>query len=102
MRDAPDPNYINTQLSAFGSQDHSNVGETIPGLLRSGGISEGNNDHKFDFIVLAKNARIHTNDRIVQVLAELENEAWDIVLFSETRAATNMVILDGGHAVHEY
>ena len=44
--------------------------------------------------MLAKNARINTNHKIVQVLAELENVEWDVVLFSETRAAKGNVILD--------
>ena len=49
--------------------------------------------------MLAKNARINTSERMVQALAELENVEWDVVLFSETRAAKDKVILDGGHAL---
>ena len=50
-------------------------------------------------VVLTKNARINSNERLVQALAELENVEWDIVLFSETRAMTGRIILDGGHAL---
>ena len=57
-------------------------------------------DPTFEIVVLAKNARINTNHKIVQVLAELENVEWDVVLFSETRAAKGNVILDGGHALY--
>ena len=38
----------------------------------------------------------------IHVLAEMENEAWDIVLFSEAHATTNMVILEGGHALYTH
>ena len=51
--------------------------------------------------MLAKNARINTDDKIVQVLAELECHPWDVIFFSETRAATNKLILDGGHALYK-
>ena len=50
---------------------------------------------------MAKNARINSNECIVEVLAELENVVWDIVLFSGTRAATSMVTLDGGHVLYK-
>ena len=53
-----------------------------------------------EIIVLAKNARINTSDRIVQVLGELEGHPWDVILFSETRATKNKIILDGGHALY--
>ena len=64
------------------------------------GTSGENDDNKFRFVVLSKNARINSNERIVQVLAELETVEWDVVLFSETRAAQSKVTLDGGHVLH--
>ena len=33
-------------------------------------------------------------------MAELEKHPWDIVLFSETRAPSGKVILDGGHVLY--
>ena len=42
-------------------------------------------DDTFEIVALAKNACINTNHKIVQVVAELENVEWDVVLFSETR-----------------
>ena len=56
-----------------------------------------NSNDVFELVVLAKNARINSNDKIAQVLAELADHPWDVILFSETRAATNNVTLDGGH-----
>ena len=78
----------------------SQAGEFFPNTHRNSGKSEANDEEQFHFTVLAKNACINSHDRLVHVLAELENEAWDVVLFSETRATTNMVILDGGHALY--
>ena len=54
----------------------------------------------FELVVLAKNARIHSNDKLVLVLAELEKHPWDIVLFSETRASSGKVVLHGGHVLY--
>ena len=49
------------------------------------------------FWVLCKNARIHGEARIAQVLVEVSDLQWDVVCFSETRAWSNDSILDGGH-----
>ena len=47
--------------------------------------------------VYCKNARINSPSRIANVLAELEHNHWDVVLFSETRATESDLILHGGH-----
>ena len=84
---------------------HSNApnhGEFFPEIFTNNGNSDVNVVQQVHFTILAKNARINSNDRLVHVLAELENEVWDVVLFSETHAKTNMVILDGGHALYTH
>ena len=63
------------------------------------GDLEGQSNPHSELVIFAKNARIHTSEKIIQVLAELENVVWDVVLFSETRASQGKVILDGGHAL---
>ena len=35
--------------------------------------------------VYCKNARLHTDDRLAELLGELNHCPWDVVLFSETR-----------------
>ena len=44
-----------------------------------------------------KNVRIHTPARLANLLKELEGLAWNVICFSETRAASDDVILSGGH-----
>ena len=48
-----------------------------------------------DFVVITKNARIHTAEKLLQVLAELQNVRWDVILFSETRASSGTKVLEG-------
>ena len=55
-----------------------------------------------DFVVITKNAHIHTNEKLSQVLTELKNVSWDVILFSETRAASGTVALDGGHVLYSH
>ena len=47
--------------------------------------------------MFCKNARINTPSRLANVLGELCRVTWDIVCFSETRAASDDIVLDGGH-----
>ena len=47
--------------------------------------------------VLAKNARINSPERLVQLQLELSLCRWDIICLSETRCQTQDVFLDGGH-----
>ena len=70
-----------------------------PPIPQNSGTDGDQDESNFQFIVLAKNARINTHERVVQVLAELENVEWDVVLLNETRAAKSKFILDGGHAL---
>ena len=50
--------------------------------------------------MFAKNAQINSLQRIDILLAELSDVSLDIILFSETRAASATVILDGGHKLY--
>ena len=50
--------------------------------------------------MFAKNARINSLQRIDIWLEEFSDISWDIVLFSEIRAASATVILDGGHKLY--
>ena len=47
--------------------------------------------------ILCKNARIHGDVRVAQVLQEAAELTWDFICFSETRAAEGDLLLDGGH-----
>ena len=54
----------------------------------------------FEFTALTKNARINSNDKVVQILAELEHHSWDIIFFNETRMKSGKKLLDGGHVLY--
>ena len=47
--------------------------------------------------VLAKNARINSLERLVQLQLELSLVKWDIVCFSETRCRSQDIFIDDGH-----
>ena len=55
-----------------------------------------------DLVVYTKNARLHSDSKLTELLGELNmiRDNWDIVLFSETRRACGMVDLDGGHRLY--
>ena len=48
-------------------------------------------------MVLTKNAKLSNDDRLMEILVELENESWDIVLFTETRRPSEYLQLDHDH-----
>ena len=54
------------------------------------------------FVPIMKNARIHTNEKLLQVLAELKNVSCDVILFSETRGTSGTVALGGGHVLYTH
>lgn len=61
------------------------------------------NTPKVRLIVYAKNVcslSVNTNHKIVQLLAELENIEWDVILLSEVRTPTQKSTLDGGHVLY--
>jgi exonuclease III len=41
-----------------------------------------------------------TGDKLVQLLAELENIVWDVILLSEVRTPSQKSTLDGGHVLY--
>ena len=49
------------------------------------------------FVVLTRNAKLSKDDRLMEILVELENESWDIVLFTETRRPSEYLQLDQDH-----
>ena len=53
-----------------------------------------------DLVIFAKNARINDNAQLTQLLAELSDVTWDIILFSETRTKSGQQLLDGGHMLY--
>ena len=75
-------------------------GQCTPPNIISDPIQNCIEEDTCEMIVLAKNARINTSKKIIEVLAELEGHPWDTILFSETRAVTNKIILDGGHVLY--
>ena len=55
-----------------------------------------------EFIAFAKNIRslsLGGGIKITQLLGELKNTEWDVVLLSETRTPTGKYVLDGGHVL---
>ena len=53
-------------------------------------------------MVITKSTRIHTIEKLLQVLAELQDVLWDVILFSETRAASGILTLDGDHVLYTH
>ena len=47
--------------------------------------------------MFCKNARIHNDIRLANLLAELAHISWDVVCFSESQAAAGDHLLSGGH-----
>ena len=74
--------------------------------MRGFGVLGGRNcyGHNFRFICflpsfwfVTKNARIHTDIFLAQLLAEVNEIQWDVVCLSETRAEDGNYTLDDGH-----
>ena len=50
-----------------------------------------------------KNVRslcIHSVEKLTELLSDLHDVEWDLVLLSETRAPSDTYILDGGHVLY--
>ena len=58
-----------------------------------------NVNETYDFWLYCKNARITSDVHIAQLLAEVAEIQWDIICFSETRAADGEYTLNGGHGL---
>ena len=56
--------------------------------------------HSLDLRIWAKNGRINTRERLEILLCELDQVVWDIILFSETHASRDSLVLDGGHHLY--
>ena len=52
------------------------------------------------FVVATKNARLSNADRLMEILAELYDISWDVILFTETRRASGIFQLDNGHVLY--
>ena len=60
--------------------------------------SKFSGERSHEVIALTKNARLHSTDKISNLLGELvQINAWDVVLFSETRRSGEAVDLEGAH-----
>ena len=80
------------------------IDEMEQGHLRSSHVSPSHTGDDFHsctpVVCFAKNARINSPQRLEILLAEIDGIVWDIIFFSETRASTASVILDGGHKLY--
>ena len=76
----------NSNLSSMGGAAPSSSTRSVVSSLR----------------VFTKNACISSSKRLAVVLSELQSVSWHIVLFSETRASSGSVILDGGHKLFTF
>ena len=52
------------------------------------------------FHVYTKNARLHNDERLAEVLAEVSSMQWDVIIFSETRSSHDIIELDDGVQSH--
>ena len=52
--------------------------------------------------ILAKNARINSEERLSAMLAELVSLSWSVVCFTETRRISADDIISGGHRLISY
>ena len=59
--------------------------------------SDGAAHNFLDFTVFVKNARLSSDERLLQLVHELEFIHWDLILFSETRTPSNDYQIEGGH-----
>ena len=50
--------------------------------------------------VYTKNARLHNDERLAEVLAEVSSMQWDVIIFSETRSSHDIIALDDGVQSH--
>ena len=50
--------------------------------------------------MLCKNARLNGPHKLAELLVELATLDWDIILFSETRAESKTVEIEGGHCLY--
>lgn len=50
--------------------------------------------------IYCKNARLHSNVKLLELVGEIQQCMWDVVLFSETRADIDKLTLDGGHLLY--
>ena len=54
------------------------------------------------WVFFSKNARLHTSNRLAEMLSELSTCDWDVVLFSETRRAHGDCKLQDGYRLYLY
>ena len=62
--------------------------------------SKGYSTVNHTFHVYTKNARLHNDERLAEMLAEVSSMQWDIIIFSETRSSHDIVELDDGVQSH--
>ena len=62
--------------------------------------SKGHSTVSHSFHVYTKNARLHHDERLAEVLAEVSSMQWDVIIFSETRSSHDIIELDDGVQSH--
>ena len=62
--------------------------------------SKGHSRVSHSFHVYTKNARLHNDERLAEVLAEVSSMQWDVIIFSETRSSHDIIELDDGVQSH--
>ena len=50
--------------------------------------------------ISCKNARLHSDEKVAELLGEMQHCKWDLVVFSETRANIDKTVLQGGHVLY--
>ena len=67
-------------------------------IARRDVISASMNDfqicHKIFLLCATKNARLSNADRLMEILVELYDISWDVILFTETRRASGIFQFD--------
>ena len=62
--------------------------------------STGHSTAMHRFHVYTKNSRLHNDERLAEVLAEVFSMQWDTIIFSATRSSHDIVELDAGVQSH--
>ena len=59
--------------------------------------SSGTAHNCLDPTVFVKNARVSSNERLFQLICDLDSIHWDMIVFSETRTPSNDFQIEGNH-----
>ena len=62
--------------------------------------SEHVNSNQAHIHIHSKNARLHSDEKLAELLGEMQHCKWDLVVFSKTKANIDKTVLQGGHVLY--